>query len=89
MGTLILLAALGGAFLSGAAVHAPAQVPSATPGIRLLEPGDIRAGLVLVDQLDCRVLDEPVIYRDLSPAPARTGPVPEPAAPCRESCPHD
>ncbi len=89
MGTLMWLVALGGAFLSGAALHVPAKGPPAAPEIRITQSGDACEDKGHADRLDCRVLDGLVIYRDLSPA---AGPVRQgcgAAGPCGETCSRD
>ncbi|MDE0411332.1 MAG: hypothetical protein OXI37_03865 [Gammaproteobacteria bacterium] len=89
MGTLMWLVALGGAFLSGVALNVPAKGPPATPEIRITQSRDACTDKGHADQLDCRVLDGPVIYRDLSPAAGQARQGCGPAGQCGESCPHD
>ncbi|MDE0249991.1 MAG: hypothetical protein OXK72_03180 [Gammaproteobacteria bacterium] len=89
MGTLMWLVALGGAFLSGAALHVPAKELPATPEIRITQSRNFCADKGHADQLDCRVLDGPVIYRDLSPVAGQARQGCGPAGQCGESCPHD
>ena len=89
MGTVIWLVALGGACLLGAALHMPAKELPARPEIRITQSRDTCTDTGHADQLDCRVLDGPVIYRDLSPA---AGPVRQGCGvvgQCSKTCPHD
>ena len=89
METLMWLVALGGAFLSGAAFHAPVKVPPAAPEIRIAQSRDACADTAHANRLDCRVLDGPVIYRDLSPGAVRARQGCGAAGPCGETCPRD
>ena len=89
MGTLMWLVALGGAFLSGAALHVPAKVPAAAPDIRITQSRDACADTGHAGRLDCRVFDGPVIYRDLSPAAARERQGCGSPGPCGDTCPRD
>ena len=89
MGTLMWLVALGAAFLSGAVLHVPAKGPPAAPEIRIMESRDSCADKGHAEQLDCRMLDGPVIYRDLSPAAGQARQDCGAGGPCGESCSHD
>ena len=83
------LVALGGAFLSGAALHVPAKVPPAMPEIRITQPRDTCKDTSHADRLACRVLDAPVIYRDLSPAAVQARKDCRAAGRCGETCSRD
>lgn len=89
MGTLMWLVALGGAFLSGAALHVPAKVPPAVPDVRITQPRDACTDTGRADRLGCRVLDGPVIYRDLSPAAVQARQGCGAAGRCGETCSRD
>ena len=89
MGTLMWLVALGGAFLSGAVLHVPAKVPPAAPDVRITQARDACPDTDQEGRLDCRVLDGPVMYRDLSPGAVRARQGCGAPGPCGENCSRD